>query len=140
MTRRSTFLTAAFLALWLPAQALATVLAHCVSLDAQPVQAMSELASNHALHMSAPSVTGEDCHGQTMAVSGSTHHPSDPHSDSAECVHCTGGCHKLQSMLVFERDCQRFPPDTGDQATSATELATGYPDMLIRPPIDILST
>ena len=139
MTRRTTFLTAIFLALWLPSQALATVLAHCASLDFQSVPVMSDLKAAHASHSPASDGVGEDCHGQAIILSDATQPPSAHHADITDCVHCTGGCHKLQSMLVFERDGKRFPANPGNHISSSSDLAAGYPDFPIRPPINILS-
>lgn len=141
MTKRTTYLTAAFLALWLPSQALATVLVHCMSLDSQYGPSGSDL-----MHSSTPDSAVEDCHGHgqvTATVSDSAPEPAphtpDQHTDGTDCVHCSGGCHKLQTMLALERDGERFPSDTDSLSPRTTGLAAGYPDFPIRPPIFNLS-
>jgi hypothetical protein len=141
MTNRTILLTAAFLALWLPAQALATVLVHCMSMDSQSGPTTSDV-----MHSSVLDDAVEDCHGHgqtTTDAVGSTpeaaSHPAGHHADSVDCVHCSGGCHKLQTMLAPERSGECLPSDSSDRATRTTDLATGYPDFPIRPPINILS-
>jgi hypothetical protein len=140
MTKRTTYLIAAFLALWLPSQALATVLVHCMSLDSQSALATSDPMS------AMPGDPIEDCHGHGQIMSAAAESTSEPapltsdhHTDGADCVHCNGGCHKLQTMLDPERNGERFPSDSSDRLTCTTDLATGYPDFPIRPPITILS-
>lgn len=141
MTNRTILLTAAFLALWLPAQALATVLVHCMSLDSQSSPSTADL-----MHSAALDDAVEDCHGhgQTTAVAvestpETTSHTSGHHTDAIDCVHCSGGCHKLQTMLAPEPDGEHFPSASDDRVTRSTGLAAGFPDFPIRPPINILS-
>jgi hypothetical protein len=141
MTNRTILLTAAFLALWLPAQALATVLVHCMSMDSQSGPSTSDV-----MHSSVLDDAVEDCHGHGQTTTGVVEttpkvasHTAGHYADSVDCVHCSGGCHKLQSMLAPESDAEHFSLASDDRVTRTTDLATGYPDFPIRPPINILS-
>lgn len=136
MNKRTQLLLSVFMALWLPAQALATVLVHCVTTESESVHHMSQ----SPVHDDADS----DCHGQAAVApesgeTSATHLTGGHTPDLADCFHCTGGCHKLQSMLALDRNSERFSPETGDHATGTTDLAAGYPDFPIRPPKSVLS-
>lgn len=132
MTKRSHYLTALLLALWLPSQALASVLVHCVTVD-------SDTATSHVMAASHSDAATEDCHGKPAAqadtVTTSDHH----NAEAADCFHCTGGCHKIQHMLALERDAQRNVLQTSGPVSRSNDLAAGYPDFPIRPPKSILS-
>lgn len=134
MIKRSHYLTALLLALWLPSQALATVLVHCVT---------SDTAVFPALESSHSSVVTEDCHGKHATDAAQTTDPvaTNEHHDANvnDCFHCTGGCHKIQHMLALEREAQRTALQTSDLTTRSNDLAAGFPDFPIRPPKTILS-
>ncbi len=130
MTRRIQYLTALLLALWLPSQALANVLVHCIVVDSAAAS-----VSVHASHDMTVGATAEDCHGKTavtaVAAEPGVHHES----DTTDCFHCTGGCHKVQTMLTLERDAQRSSLAGAGLAIPSHDLAAGFPDFPIRPPI-----
>lgn len=135
MTKRSHYLTALLLALWLPAQALATVLVHCVTAeDAAPGSGVS-----HVMAISHTDAATEDCHGKPAAKADPVTTPEHHDADAADCFHCTGGCHKIQHMLTLERDAQRNILQTTGPVSRSNDLAAGYPDFPIRPPKHNLS-
>ncbi|MEX0738096.1 MAG: hypothetical protein WD071_02015 [Pseudohongiella sp.] len=128
------FLTALLLALWLPSQALATALLHCVTTD--PV--VSEQISTPAVHDST-----EDCHGQAptrqMAHSDPATSSPEHQAPAEDCYHCTGGCHKLQHMLALNGEPLSYLIKADTAAARPDELAAGFPDFPVRPPKRILS-
>lgn len=135
MTKRSHYLTALLLTLWLPSQALATVLAHCVTADT----AVSVAVMETGVETSHASDASEDCHGKHAAQTEPVATPEHHETAAPDCFHCTGGCHKIQHMLALERDAQRTALQTSVLTTRSNDLAAGFPDFPIRPPKTILS-
>ncbi len=84
-------LIVALLCLWLPFQALAGALAHCEQLaHATGNISASRSAPDHGAPVDA------DCHGHP-GERGTT---STEHQHNHQCVHCSGSCHGVQSLMA----------------------------------------
>lgn len=129
MKKRSAYLTALFLTFWLPSQALASVLAHCVTLD----------TTAPTSHVADSANAVEDCHG-AKTVASNPADSSDRHAISTpDCQHCAGSCLKLQHMLFLDQGPQQHLSDLAGPAMRASDKLTGFSDFPIRPPKTILS-
>lgn len=107
------------LALWLPFQALAGALLQC--------EQIASAASDQP-------AAEEDCHGP-VSQSGAQHDlEQHEQHDHSHCYHCNGGCHGLQSLILFDQRETSIAPIVQQPSNHAPALPANYRDTPDRPP------
>jgi hypothetical protein len=109
----------ALLAFWLPLQALAGTLAHCEQLT----HATGD--PEHTTH-----AADAECHGHAVE----RHEQDHEHTSGHHCLHCSGTCHGVQSLMSHTD--RLFTPFIWPRpaATGIATVQNGYFDTPQRPP------